>query len=440
MPDCAALFGLPPVSLGMDTNWISFLPPFYQGLIVALGTGLVLGLEREHRQSAEEYTFAGLRTFSLMSITGYLVGYLAAQTSHFWLTTGVALGVLLLITVAYKAQADRQSIGMTTELALFISFLSGNLIAAGYAGEAFGAGVLVAVILSLKTRFKWFVQQISQEELAAFLKFFILAVLALSLLPDAYFGPDNLLHYQSIGWVILLVSSVNLLGYLLLKFGGTRYGILMTALIGGLFSSTLVAWVFGAQSRKAPHIALLFSAGILLSSAVMYVRVLFLTGWFAPALTGRLSLPCALMLTASLPVVLFIVKAGQEHQTASEPPRLPLGNPLDLKNALYFAVLYVGVAFFMYYSRQELGESGSYASAALSGIADMDAISISTAQWAERSGDYAYAAQIIVTAALSNTCFKMLLVLLRGHPNTRKYAAGGFGFVLLTGGLWLAFH
>lgn len=168
MPNCAALFGLPPVSLAMDTNWISFLPPFYQGLIVALGTGLVLGLEREHRQSAEEYTFAGLRTFSLMSITGYLVGYLAAQTSHFWLTTGVALGALLLITVAYKAQADRQSIGMTTELALFISFLSGNLIAAGYAGEAFGAGVLVAVILSLKTRFKWFIQQISQEELAAF--------------------------------------------------------------------------------------------------------------------------------------------------------------------------------------------------------------------------------------------------------------------------------
>ena len=86
------------------------------------------------------------------------------------------------------------------------------------------------------------------------------------------------------------------------------------------------------------------------------------------------------MLTASLPVVLFIAKAGQEQQTASEAPRLPLGNPLDLKNALYFAALYVGVSFFMYYSRRELGESGSYASAALSGIADMDAVSISTAQ------------------------------------------------------------
>lgn len=93
----------------------------------------------------------------------------------------------------------------------------------------------------------------------------------------------------------------------------------------------------------------------------------------------------------------------------------------------------------MYYSRRELGESGSYASAALSGIADMDAVSISTAQWAERSGDYAYAAQIVVTAALSNTAFKMLLVLLRSHPNTRKYAALGCGFVLLMGGLWLAF-
>lgn len=424
----------------MDATWLSFLPAFFQGLIVALGIGLVLGLEREHQQSTEQYSFAGLRTFSLMSITGYLTAHLAVQTANAWLTPLVSLGVLLLITVAYRAQAERQSLGITTEIALFISYLSGNLIAVGYPGEAFGGAVVVAVLLSLKTRFKRFIQQISQEELAAFLKFFVLIVLALLLLPDAYFGPDNLLHYRSIGWVILLVSSISLTGYLLLKFGSARYGILGTALVGGLFSSTLVAWAFSARSRETPQLTSLFSGGILLSSSIMYLRVLFLTSLFAPQLTWQLLLPCALMFLVSTVVVFSLSVSGAKYKGLDAAPDIPLGNPLDLKNALYFAALYVGVSLFMHYSRQELGESGSFASAAFSGIADMDAITISTSQWVQRSAAYRYAAQTIVVAALSNTVFKTLLVLARSHPLTRKQTLVGFSLVCLTGVLWLVLY
>lgn len=422
----------------MDTAWLSFFPPFFQGLMVAVGTGLVLGLEREHQQSAEQYSFAGLRTFALMSLVGYLTGNLAIKTANTWLIPLVALGVLLLIAMAYRAQAEQKSLGLTTEIALFISYLSGSLVAVGYPGEAFGGAVVVAVLLSLKTRFKRFIQQISQEELAAFLKFFVLIVLALLLLPDAYFGPDNLLHYRSIGWVILLVSSISLTGYLLLKFGSARYGILGTATVGGLFSSTLVAWVFSGRSRQMPSLAPLFSGGILLSSSVMYLRVLFLTSLFSIELMRQLFLPCVLMFLVSILVVGFLYAPKANWPFESATPALPLGNPLDLKNALYFAALYVGVSFFMYYSRQELGESGSFASAAFSGIADMDAITISTAQWVQQSLSYGYAARVIVVAALSNTVFKAILVLSRSCPNTRRQVLAGFGLVWLTGGLWLA--
>ncbi len=424
----------------MDTSWLSFLPPFFQGLIVALGTGLVLGLEREHQQSMEQYRFAGLRTFTLVSLLGYLVGYFAIQAANAWILPAVSLGLFLLIALAYKVQAQRQSVGITTEVALIISFFSGSLIAAGYLGEAFSVAVVVAVLLSLKTRFKWFIQQISQEELAAFLRFFVLIVLALLLLPDAYFGPENLLHYRSIGWVILLVSSISLSGYLLLKFGGMRYGILGTALVGGLFSSTLVSWVFSARSREIPQLGTLLGAGILLSSSIMYLRVLFVTSLFAPALTFHLLLPCALMFLVTLVVVRFAYSDGPYKEPSSAVPSLPLGNPLELRNALYFAILYVGVSLLMYYSGKEMGEYGSYASAALSGIADMDAITISTAQWAQRSSAYSHAAQLIVAAALSNTIFKMLLVFLRAGGQTRRYAALGFGLVLLAGGTWLTFR
>ncbi len=160
----------------MDTIWLAFFPPFFQGLMVALGTGLVLGLEREHQQSTEQYSFAGLRTFALMSLVGYLTGNLAIKTANTWLIPLVAVGILLLIAMAYRAQAEQKSLGLTTEIALFISYLSGSLVAVGYPGEAFGGAVAVAVLLSLKTRFRHFIQQISQEELAAFLKFFVLIV------------------------------------------------------------------------------------------------------------------------------------------------------------------------------------------------------------------------------------------------------------------------
>ncbi len=422
----------------MDTSaWLSFLPPFFQGLVVAVGTGLALGLEREHRQNTESYRFAGLRTFSLTSLAGYLTGYIAIDAGNPWLWPAATLGVLLLVAVAYWAQSKEHNFGITTEIALFISYLCGSLVAAGHPGEAFGAAVATAVILSLKARFQWFVQQMRPEELTAFLKFFVLMVLALLLLPDAHFGPNNLLHYRSVGWVILLVSSISLAGYLLLKFAGTRYGILGAALIGGLFSSTLVAWVFSARSRELPQLGRLLGAGIVFSSSVMYLRVLFLTGLFAPKTTAQLLLPCVLMFLTS---ILVVGRANTSALSNAAVPTLPLTNPLDLKNALYFGGLYIAVAFFTYYSRQEAGTLGAFASAALSGIADMDAITISTAQWAESTSNHVLAAQTIVAAALSNTCFKMVLVFLRGRGMARRYAMVGFAATLLIGSAWLVMY
>ncbi len=418
----------------MPTSWLDFFPPFFLGLLVATGIGLIMGLEREHQQREDTHHFAGLRTFPLAAILGFVVGTLSDQYMP-WLLPATTLGLLILISVAYYMQATRESIGLTTEFALVLAYGLGVLVSVNLYSEALAVAVAATVLLSMKERFLWFVKQISETELAAFIKFFVLALLLLLLLPNERFGPENLLHYRELGWIILLVSSISFVGYLLLKFSGSRRGILLTALLGGLFSSTMIAWIFGARSRETPALSQPLGAGILLSSSVMYVRVLLLSSLFSVDVAWQLLLPCTLMLAISLMAVWYY---NRNWDNTEQTAQLPLGNPLDLKNAVFFGFLYIGVTLFMYYSRRWFGESGSYVSSMISGVADMDAITISTAKWAKMTSEAGYGANVVVVAALSNTLFKASVAMLRGHASMRKYMLTGFGAVLLAGGAWLA--
>lgn len=420
----------------MPTTWLDFLPPFFQGLLVAAGIGLIMGLEREHQQREDTHHFAGLRTFPMVAIFGFVTGLVSDQYMP-GLLPAATVGLFLLIAVAYYMQAQRESIGLTTEFALVLAYTLGVLVSLNHYSEALATAVVATVLLSLKERFQWFVKQITQSELAAFIKFFVLVLLLLLLLPDERFGPENLLHYRELGWVILLVCSISFVGYLLLKFSGSRHGILLTALLGGLFSSTMIAWIFGARSRETPALSQALGAGILLSSSVMYVRVLLLTTLFSSAVARQLLFPCLLMLAVSLLAVWYY---NRHRDKAGQTEALPLGNPLDLKNAVFFGFLYIGVTLFMYYSRQWLGDSGAYISGMISGVADMDAITISTSKWAKMTSEADYGANIVAIAALSNTLFKATVATLRGHASMRKYMITGFGAVLLAGGAWLAFR
>lgn len=420
----------------MTATWLDFLSPFFQGLIVATGIGMIIGLEREHKQQMETRHFAGLRTFPLLAILGFVVGYISDQYLP-WLLPATALGLFLLIVAAYYLQVDKNNFGITSEVAVAVSFSLGALVAFGNISEALATAVVVTVLLSLKEEFHWFVKQISHAELEAFIKFFVVVLLLLMVLPDQRFGPNDLLHYRELGWIILLVSSISFIGYLLLKFTGSQRGILLTALLGGLFSSTMIAWVFGARSRETPALSRPLGAGILLSSTIMYLRVLLLTGLFNAAIAEQLLLPCLLMLAVSLAVAWYSTRTWRREQDSGA---ISLGNPLDLKNALFFGLLYIGVTLFMYYSREWFGESGAYFSGAISGIADMDAITISVSQWAGQTASDAYGANVVIIAALSNTVFKSVVSIFRGHRNMRGFLAAGFGAVILVGTLWLAFR
>lgn len=411
----------------------ALLSPFLIGLLTAAGCGLIIGLEREFNTHDKPGHLGGIRTFVMISILGYLSGRMGIRIPVFPL---LILGsAVLLIAVGYWVQAYKGNLGLTSELALILTLLIGEMVADGEIREALACVVLTTVTLSLKEQLHGMIRQLTQEELYAFVKFIVLALLVLPMLPDIQVGPENLLNPRELGWIVVLVLSISFSGYLLLKFGSAHKGILFTALIGGLISSTLIAWIFSNRSKERPDLAPVLGAGIVLASSVMLVRVGVLTTIFAPSLSIHLLFPLILMLAVSLWPLLDIYKHPEQ---TSDVTSLAPGNPLDIKNAVFFVFLYGGVTYLMFASRQWAGETLTLFSGALAGIADMDAITIATSKWASSSaGNTGAAGIIILLAILSNSVFKLSVSLLAGVKAMRISVLKGFGGILLAGLLYL---
>lgn len=415
----------------------SILAPFYQNLLVTAAIGLIIGLERELNTHSEAGHIGGIRTFTLVAIFGYLAGSIAHH-SLMWVIPVTIAAFMFLVAVVYHAQVQQGNSGLTTELSLLATFLLGIFVSLGFLQESLAVVVVITAILSVKEQVHGVIRQITQEELFAFIKFIMLALLVLPLLPDQSFGPEAILNSRELGWIVIIVLSINFAGYLLLKFGGARRGILLTALIGGLFSSTMVAWVFSARSKEKPELSAAYSAGIIVASTVMYVRVLVLAAMFYMPVAWHLLMPLSLLTLVSLLVAYLVFK---KQVTDGDNPVLNPGNPFDIKNAAFFAVLYVLIALGMYYSRLWMGQSGAYVSGAISGVADIDAITISTVKWS--AGDAArafFAANVIIIALLSNTVFKAVMSISRGASALRKWVVFGFGPVLIAGIIWLLYR
>ena len=411
----------------------TILSPFFIGLLIAAGVGLIIGLEREFNTKDKPVHIGGIRTFTLVAILGYVTGWLGSL-GHQEVLIPVLAGFFLLVSVAYFAQTRKDSMGLTTEVALIMTLVLGGVIAAGYVRESLAIVVMMTLVLSLKQQLHWFIQQLTEDELYAFIKFFVLALLILPMLPDQPIGPDRILNLRDIGWIVVLVLSLSFAGYLLLKFGSPKKGILLTAVIGGLFSSTLVAWVFSARSRERKDLSVVFGSGIVLASSIMFIRVFVLAMLFAYPVALILAIPLLIMLLASLVPVWKIFRIRQPD---SDAPQLSPGNPLDIKNAIFFTLLYIGVTFLMYASRQWLGTTMTYVSGALAGVADSDAITISTSKWAASRPDQNHeAAGIILLAVMSNSLFKLLVSVFNGSREIRRTVLLGFGLVLLVGAVF----
>ncbi|MGZ5243108.1 MAG: MgtC/SapB family protein [Bacteroidia bacterium] len=406
-----------------------WLSPFMISLLISTGIGLIVGLEREFNSTKTNYHFAGIRTFPLMAITGCLASLLAQQINT-WVVLIAIPSILIFIGITFIARNKETFSGITTELSLFIAFILGVMAGFEFYREALAAGVFTTLLLSLKGKFRQLVTNITEEELFAFIKFTILTLLILPLLPNKDMGPNGVLNPFEIGVVVIIVSTVNFIGYFLVKFIGSGKGLLLTAFLGGIFSSTAVTWVFSMGSRDRAELSKSYAGGIILATTIAFMRVLLLCLIFNAALFKIMIVPCILLTLSGVVFLIFLVRHFTPNTEGAE---LKMGNPLNLGNAFGFGIIYIGILLMTNYSESFFGNSGFYITGFVSGFADLDATTISAAKLAQNADKLFPAAMVVMLAFLSNSLTKLFIVILRATMEVKKLVLISYSIMAAVG-------
>ena len=388
-----------------------------QSLGVALGIGLLIGLERGwHERSAEDgRRIAGVRTFGLIGLTGGLAGILSA---HFgvWVLVAALLGLSAILVASYWA-ANRQDngVGITTEVASLLTFILGAAAVAGYTYTAVVSAVVITILLGMKAILHRGLLKLSETELFAIFKLLLIALVILPVLPNGDFGPWGALNPFVIGWMILLLAGLSFIGYFAMRILGPQRGLLLTSVFGGLVSSTALTLVFSRLARNGSGVTAVLSIGIVIASVTLFPRVVIEVGLVNQALAIKLIPILGGMLLVGLGGVLLWWRYGIRQQNKGMDVEPVLKNPLELTAALRFGLLLVTIMVFARAMQQVAGDAGIYVLAAISGLADVDALSLSMAKMAaDAQVAPSVATQAIVLAILVNTTVKAALAYVIG--------------------------
>lgn len=410
---------------------------FFIRMLVALGIGFVIGLEREHAAQRENiHGFAGVRTFILVALSGFMAGM-----AYFVFNPAVYLGILfcvaVLIGISYYMTAKQGDIGSTTEFSVIISFLLGSLTFLGFLEISLMVMVVVVILLSAKVKLRSVVGEITTEELYDFIRFVVIALLLFPFVPDQSYGPYNVINPHEVGWVILLTSGLGLVGYVLMKFLGAQKGILLSGMLGGLVSSTAVTWVFAVKSKEHEGLSQQCAVAIMAASSMMILRILVWTFLFNKILFDAIFASVLLVFVSGIAVTLFYLYWRKGEQVPDA--KVPLGKPLDIQSALVFGGIYVLILLLVSYANEQLGDKGLMVSSIIAGLSDIDAITISMSKLAGKSIEVQLAGNAVLVGAISNTVVKMGIGIKMGSPMLRRYLYVGYGIVLLTALLVLLF-
>ena len=398
-------------------------------LLVATGIGLLIGLEREHSAlQKKEEIFAGIRTFVLLALTGFIGAGLHFLISP-WVFGGIMLAVLMLTGISYWITAHKGDIGSTSELAAILTVLLGALTFVGQIELSLMITVIVLVMLSTKMQLMNVIGRITQEEIYALVRFVVIALLIFPFLPDENYGPYDVINPREIGWVIILTSGVGFLGYVLMRVLGANIGILLTGIIGGLVSSTMVTWVFSKKSKEKSPLNALYTSAILAACTIMVVRVFLWVFLFNKELLVGLVLPLSILfLTAVGVTVYFYLKDKKENVHQAD---MPLGKPLELTNAMWFGALYVAILLVISYANDYLGNEGIYITSGIAGLSDVDAITISISKMSAISISVSTAQNAILIATLANTVAKFAIAIWASSKEMRKHVIIGYGAIFI---------
>lgn len=382
---------------------------FYLRFIVALGIGLVVGVERgwSQRGTPEGQREAGVRTFTLVALTGFASG-IGAEDLGAWFPAVIAAGVVVLLTVAYASEAWRVEAdrGLTTEVAAFLTFVLGAL--AGV-GELLAAGVTAVVMVALleqKATLHGALAKMQHFELTAGVKLLLASVVLLPVLPNEGYGPGGILNPYELWWAVVVIAAIGTAGYAAIKIAGPERGALAMGVTGGLVSSTGVTVNAARASREAAQSSAALAGAIATAQSVMFVRTFVLIAVMNASLLPVVAFALAAGLVVALGFAWVFAGRGGE---GTEKAAVAAGSPDALLAAMQFIVVVALVLLLAYHARAYAGDMGLMISSLLSGALDVDAATVSAARLAGSGADPASpsaATGAIVAAIVANSVVK----------------------------------
>jgi uncharacterized membrane protein (DUF4010 family) len=411
---------------------------FYH-LGIALAIGLLIGVERGWSERDEEdgTRVAGVRTFALIGLLGGAAALVAPPLDAWLPALGLlALGVLFATAYVIHARTRPDQVGITVPVAGLLTFVLGALAASGEVAVAAAGAVVAALLLSSKPVLHHWLGTLRRRELSAGLQLLLLSVVVLPLLPDQGYGPWQTLNPHRIWWMVVLIAAMSFVGYFAVKEAGARKGAIFTGLFAGLASSTALTLHFSRLARGEPVLSPMLATGILLACGTMFPRMAVVLAVTAPGLLLPALPPLGLMTLAVYGAALrqWWVSNDRRGESAS-----PMTNPLELPAAIGFGALLALVMVLAKGVEVWLGGAGILALAAASGIADVDAITLSLAGMSGTGLDPGVAVTGIVLAAATNCLVKggMATAIGGGHLGLTVALPLGAAAVLGPLAVWL---
>lgn len=405
----------------------------FERLGVALGLGLIVGLQRQWTRSE----IAGIRTFPLITILGALLAELDGRQPGVLSAVGLlAIASLILAANLLRKQLATVDPGMTTEVAALLMYATGLACGCGMLTPSIAVSGVVVVLLHWKATLHSLVERIGERDIRAIMNLALIAMVILPILPDQTYGWYDVLNPWRIWMMVVLIVGISLVAYLARRILGARAGGLVGGLLGGLISSTATTVSFARRSREVPLTVATSTLVIMLASAAVNARVLFEIGVVAPALLRVAIGPLGslLIVMGALSLIPFF-SSRQYVEDGSD-----YDNPAQLQVAIGFGVLYATVLLTVAAVRTHFGDRALYAVAVLSGLTDLDAITLSTAELVQSQRlDSVLGLRVILLAIMSNLVFKLGVVALLGSRRLLIAVSLLFGISLAVGACVLIF-
>jgi len=412
----------------------------YEDLItlgIAFGLGLLVGLQREK----SDHEMAGVRTFTLIAILGVVAGFLTRDFKNPFILPifGIAITALMLMANFMKSKKEPNiDVGQTTEVAVLLMFAIGSYLVLGNQIIGVVVGGILAILLYVKESLHNFIDRLKEKDLSAIMTFAGISLVILPILPNETFGPLDVLNPRNIWLMITLIVGISIVGYFIYKFLGKKTGLISNGILGGMISSTATTVSYSKKTTDSKSIHKLAAFIITVASAVSFIRILVEIGIVAPTKIPEVILPILAELVLMILLCAFLfyyIKKDKEENEMPEPK-----NPAQFKTALFFGLLYGLVLLAVAFTKQEFGEDALYIVAIVSGLTDVNAITLSLSRLMQGGGlETSFGWRLILLAALSNLFFKGIIAAVLGTKLLAKWIGIVFGIAITAGFLimWL---